>query len=201
MAYFPFSIEIESRNILIVGGGKVAYRKLCRLLPFNPKIRVVAPKICREIYETEGVQICERKFEKLDVLGAFAVICATDDRDLNADIFALCQENGVLVNTVDDKEHCGFIFPSLIKKDNYTVAVTTEGRSPLCCAAIREKIEAELPESLDSAVKTLSDARELVKGRISDERNRRAAFERILSQCRSNELTNAEILSIIEEFE
>ena len=109
MAYFPFYIDIENKKILVVGGGTVALRKIEKLMPFSPDITVVAPKICDEI-KALNVKIIDRKFCDSDLDGAFCVVSATDDESLNGRIFQLCNEKNILVNTVDDKEKCGFIF-------------------------------------------------------------------------------------------
>lgn len=109
MAYFPFYIDIKDKKILVVGGGKVALRKVEKLLQFEPKITVVAPFICDEIRKL-GVSIIERKFIDSDIDNIFCAISATDDEVVNGHIFKLCSEKNILVNTVDDKDKCGFIF-------------------------------------------------------------------------------------------
>lgn len=115
MAYFPFYIDIENKNILVVGGGTVALRKIEKLSHFKPSITVVSPKICREILKF-NVKAVEREFDDNDLNGAFCVISATDNEQVNSHIFELCKEKNILVNTVDDKEKCGFIFPALVQK-------------------------------------------------------------------------------------
>lgn len=115
MAYFPFYIDIENKNILVVGGGTVALRKIEKLSPFKPSITVVSRKICEEILKF-NVKAVEREFYDNDLNGAFCVISATDNEQVNSHIFELCKEKNILVNTVDDKEKCGFIFPALVQK-------------------------------------------------------------------------------------
>lgn len=118
MAYFPFYIDIENKKILVVGGGTVALRKIEKLIPFSPDITVVAPKICDEI-KALNVKIIDRRFCDSDLDGAFCVVSATDDETLNGRIFQLCNEKNILVNTVDDKEKCGFIFPAIASKKRH----------------------------------------------------------------------------------
>jgi len=125
MAYFPFYIDIKDKKILVVGGGKVALRKVEKLLQFEPKITVVAPFICDEIRKL-GVSIIERKFIDSDIDNIFCAISATDDEVVNGHIFKLCSEKNILVNTVDDKDKCGFIFPALVNKNGITAGITRE---------------------------------------------------------------------------
>ena len=166
-----------------MGGGKVALRKIEKLLPFKPEITVAAPKICDEINKLPGLNITEKRFEDTDIDGAFVVISATDDNDLNAHIFRLCSERGILVNTVDDKEKCGFIFPALVKKENVTVGISTGGKSPIYARFLRKTIEGTLDDDCDEIIELLSSVRKTIKETIDTEEKRKEAFERILKFC------------------
>lgn len=202
MGYFPFFIDIENKNCVIVGGGRVALRKLEKLLPFNPKITVIAPDICDEIKNNKSINILQRNFIDSDIEDAFMVISATDDNSLNAHIFELCQNNNILINTVDDKEKCGFIFPALVKKDNLTVGISTSGKSPLYAKLLRKKIESSIDDKCDETIYILDKYRNLIKSEINSEENRKRAFEKILVLCleNGNNIDEEEIKNIVEDF-
>lgn len=202
MGYFPFFIDIENKKCVIVGGGKVALRKIKKLLPFNPKITVIAPEICDEIKENNKVNILQRNFADSDIENAFMVISATDDNSLNAHIFELCQKNNILINTVDNKEKCGFIFPALVKKENLTVGISTSGKSPIYAKFLRKKIESSIDEKCDETIDILNKYRNLIKSEINSEENRKKAFERILALCleNGNNIYEKEIKNIVEDF-
>lgn len=199
MGYFPFFIDIKGKSCIVVGGGRVALRKLEKLLPFEPDITVVAPKICDEIYRLDNIKILKKKYEDTDIQSAFMVISATDNAELNRHIFEFCTQNGILVNTVDDKRYCGFVFPALVKKNNFTVAVSTEGKAPLAARYMRSRIEEEFDESFDKALEALSDYRELVKAQIKTESSRKITLERIFTLCLEGRADKNEIYRIIEE--
>ena len=133
MAYFPFYIDIENKNILVVGGGTVALRKIEKLSPFKPSITVVSPKICEEILKF-NVKAIEREFDDNDLKGAFCVISATDNEKVNSHIFELCKKKNILVNTVKKKKKCGFIFPALActKKFRYCRYYHIGQKSDIC---------------------------------------------------------------------
>lgn len=202
MGYFPFFIDIENKKCVIVGGGNVALRKIEKLLPFNPKITVIAPEICDEIKENNKVNILQRNFANSDIENAFMVISATDDNSLNAHIFELCQKNNILINTVDNKEKCGFIFPALVKKENLTVGISTSGKSPLYAKFLRKKIESSIDEKCYETIDILNKYRNLIKSEINSEENRKKAFERILALCleNGNNIYEKEIKNIVEDF-
>ena len=186
MGYFPFFVDVENQNCLVVGGGVVALRKIEKLLPFNPNITVVSPKVHKEILSIENINIIKRKFDFNDLKEKSFVITATDDKVLNKEIYNSCKENNIPVNTVDDKDNCSFIFPALAKNNSVTVAISTSGKSPLYAKYLRKKIENLIQDS-ESIVDNLSKYREKIKNEISLEENRKIAFEKLLEYSLSNE--------------
>lgn len=200
MGYFPFYIDIENKSCVVIGGGCVAFRKIEKLLPFNPNITVIAPDICQEIYELNGITLYERKVDDSDVLGAFMVISATGDRRLNEHIFKLCKKNNIMVNTVDDINNCGFIFPAIANKGKVTAAVTTSGESPLYASYLRKKIESILRAECGTVVETLSKYRMLVKNEVRTERKRKEVFQNIFELCVQDKIpSERDVRKIIED--
>lgn len=183
MGYFPFFIDIKNKRIVIAGGGNVAFGKIGKLLPFEPEITVVAPEVCREIQALDGIKIIQREFEDSDPDGAFAVIAATDSSDLNGHIYRLCIEKNILINTVDDKDKCGFIFPALVKSGDVTVGISTSGKSPLFAKYLREYIEDELDDSMLSALEMLGKYRSYAKSIFPTQAQRKEALEAIFDMC------------------
>lgn len=186
MGYFPFFVDVENQNCLVVGGGVVALRKIEKLLPFNPNITVVSPKVHKEILSIKNINIIKRKFDFNDLKEKSFVITATDDKVLNKEIYNSCEENNIPVNTVDDKDNCSFIFPALARNNGVTVAISTSGKSPIYAKYLRKKIENLIQDS-ESIVDNLSKYREKIKNEISLEENRKVAFEKLLEYSLSNE--------------
>lgn len=186
MGYFPFFVDVENQNCLVVGGGVVALRKIEKLLPFNPNITVVSPKVHKEILSIENINIIKRKFDFNDLKEKSFVITATDDKVLNKEIYNFCKENNIPVNTVDDKDNCSFIFPALARNNGVTVAISTSGKSPIYAKYLRKKIESLIQDS-ESIVDNLSKYREKIKNEISLEENRKLVFEKLLEYSLSNE--------------
>lgn len=186
MGYFPFFVDVENQNCLVVGGGVVALRKIEKLLPFNPNITVVSPKVHKEILSIKNINIIKRKFDFNDLKEKSFVITATDDKVLNKEIYNSCEENNIPVNTVDEKDNCSFIFPALARNNGVTVAISTSGKSPLYAKYLRKKIENLIRDS-ESIVDNLSKYRQKIKNEISLEENRKVAFEKLLEYSLSNE--------------
>ena len=181
MSCFPFYIDIKGKKCVVIGGGSVALRKIEKLIWFEPDITVIAPEISAEIYSIHGIRIIKREFSDSDLDGAFFVITATNNKKLNERIFRMCSGKGILVNTVDDKEKCSFIFSAIAKRENITISVSTDGKSPIYARYMRENIERILDDRTDEIIGCLSDVRSRIKREISVEENRKLAFERILA--------------------
>lgn len=189
MGFFPFFTDIENKKCIVVGGGKVASGKIERLIPFNPKITVVAPVICDYIKSISDIDVIQREFCDSDINEAFMVISATDNRELNIHISRLCRERKIPVNVVDVPELCTFYFPAIVKKENVTIGISTEGKSPVFARFLKEKINAGLDEKTLRTAEFLVYARKIIRERISTESDRKNALEEILRICVDNEVT------------
>lgn len=182
MAYFPFFMDLEGREGLIVGGGAVAARKAEKLLPFGPRLTVAAPEILPELEALPGLTLVRRAFAPSMLEGKFFVIAAADDREVNREIAALCRARGILVNAVDDKDACTFLFPALARRGELTVGVSTAGASPSAAVWVKERVEDLLPEDFGELLEYLSSLRPLVRERVPEAR-RAGVFSRLFTLC------------------
>lgn len=142
--YFPMFVDISRKRIVVVGGGKVAQRRVETLLGFAEDILVAAPEITediREFYEAARIQWVETSYHTEVLQGADMVLAATDDVQCNEQIVEDCHERGILVNAAHKKELCDFYFPGVVKKENLVVGVTSSGLSHSEVRHIRERIE------------------------------------------------------------
>ena len=187
MGYFPFFIDIENKNCLIVGGGEVALRKIKKLIPYRPDIYVVAKSICEEISNINYPRlfIHKREFLDEDIKNQFFVIAATDDFSLNHRIAELCRSKKLLVNVVDSKDDCGFIFPSLFKRGNLSVGISSSGISPDLSVYYRNILEKNTPSDIENILDFMEDARVVAKQRIPDIKRRKIFLKECLSKCLS----------------
>lgn len=179
MAYFPFYIDISQKSCVVVGGGRVALRKIEKLLPFGVDITVVARNICDEI-KALNIKIIEREFHDNDIDHAFMVISATDDRELNRRIFRSCTAKNILINSVDDIESCGFVFPALIKSGAITIGITTSGKAPAYSRKLKKRIQAIIDDTAAAEVEEIARYRESIQAKLPDVRQRKDAVERYM---------------------
>lgn len=208
MGYFPFFMDIAGKKGVIVGGGKVAARKVEKLIPFGPVLTVVASRI-EECVRRQGkgnmlssLFFMERGFRTEDVDGADFVIAATDDERLNGQISDLCKARKIPVNVVDDKKKCTFFFPALIREGSLTVGISTDGKSPVAAAWMRQEISGMLPENLGDVVDLMGQIRPWVMEKIGEESARKAILERIFLYCleRGGRVTVTELQEAFVDF-
>ena len=145
--YYPVLLDLRGRRAVVVGGGAVAEAKVGPLVDAGAAVTVVAPALTPGLAlqaREGGLAHVARAYAPGDLDGAWIVIAATDDPDVNHVVHAEAESRGILVNVVDDPPYCGFILPSILRRGELVVAVSTSGNAPALAVRIRERIEREL---------------------------------------------------------
>lgn len=183
MEYFPFFMDIEGQRGLVVGGGEVAFRKVSKLLPFHPRIAVVAPVITGELLDIPEIVCLQRPFQPEDISGQMFVLAASDEKGVNREVAELCRRQNIPVNVADDKEACSFLFPALVKKGRLTIGISTQGASPALAGWLRGSIEAALPEGIDQSLAHLEELRFQTKEKVPQQEERMEILRRAAWTC------------------
>ena len=166
--YYPVFLDIRGRRCVVVGGGRVALRKVKVLLEHGARVEVVSPNLCPELSQlntTKAVSVLHKKYEPRDLRDAFIVIAATAEADTNQKVADEARQQKILVNVVDSPEHSDFIVPSYLCCGDLTIAVSTAGRSPALARKIRTKLEKDLGEDYASLIVLIEEARSELKKR------------------------------------
>ncbi|MCI7767125.1 MAG: bifunctional precorrin-2 dehydrogenase/sirohydrochlorin ferrochelatase [Oscillospiraceae bacterium] len=207
MGYFPFFEDIRDKRIAVIGGGKVACRKVRILAEHGAVITVTAPDVCDEIYELaaqcDNIKINMKPFSE-DVLNdASAVISATSDNQVNLHIYELCVKNKIPVNVVDDPEKCTFIFPALVHKGNISVGISSAGTAPAFSAYLRRKIEELIDDKMLFCAEMTAEIRPLVKEKFPSEEQRRNAVYAVIGYIDKAEKIpdRSEIYKLLEDMD
>ena len=175
---YPVSLVLAGRRCLVVGGGKVASRKVAALVESGASVCVVAPEVCDEIREM-GVEVLQREDEAGDLASAWLAIAATDDTQVNHRVHADGVAARVWVNSADDPEACAFTLPAVARCGPVTVAVSTGGHSPALAGWIRDQVSETLGPEVGTLAEMLSAARERIQesGRSTEGLDWRAALD------------------------
>ena len=161
-SYFPIFLSLENRKVLLVGGGEVAYNKLLKLLDFTKDIKVIAPKISlkiQKLLKKYSLDFEKREYQEADIKSFDLVVVAVDDISLQEQIFKEAKRYKVLVNSVDSKKFCDFLFGSIIKRGDLTILIGTNGASPAFSRYLKNYIKKLLPNDLESFLKELKSLR------------------------------------------
>ncbi|NPA13248.1 MAG: bifunctional precorrin-2 dehydrogenase/sirohydrochlorin ferrochelatase [Aquificae bacterium] len=174
MALFPMFVNLKGKNVLIIGGGQVAFRKIEKILPFKPNLKVVAKGFSPQVksyLEQNSIPFEEREFRFTDLDGVDIVIVAVDDIPLQKEIFQYTRDKKIMVNSVDSPDYCDFIFPAYVKREDVVIGITTSGEAPGLSAKLRKYIQQCLPENLEDILNQVKNLRNsLPKG---EERQKR----------------------------
>lgn len=180
MGYYPVMIDLTDRKCLVVGGGEVGARKARAVREAGARVTVVAPEVDPALESIDGVEILRREYRPGDVSGAALVFAATGDRSVNMAIADDARAAGIPVNVVDDPELCSFIVPSVVRRGDLLIAVSTSGASPALAKKIRRDIEDRYGPEYGGLVKLMAELRAEVKSRHRSHGERDAAFGRML---------------------
>lgn len=141
MEYYPAFLNLKGKKTVVVGGGKVSERKVVSLVAAGAVVTVVSPSLTKGLRKTlsEGrIRYISRFYRKNDVKGAFLVIAATDSPDTNRRV---SKDAPALVNVVDVPAECNFIAPSVVRRGQLVIAISTGGASPAFSRALRKELQ------------------------------------------------------------
>lgn len=140
--FFPVFLNIENKKCLVIGGGKVAFRKINKLLKYKARLTVISKNIIKEIKLLKNIKIIEKEFEEFNDIKYlkkyFLIIAATNDKKLNDNIANICIKENILINNVSSKDNMNCRFGVSIEKKEYSIAVSAKGNPK---KAIKKSIE------------------------------------------------------------
>lgn len=180
--YYPIFLDISKKPCLVVGGGKVAERKVRILLKFNGSIKVVSPRISsplRELAEKGRIDILLKEYEANDLNGVALVFAATNIENINLRIRDDASERNIPVNVVDNPSLCDFIVPSIVKKDPIMIAISTSGLLPSLSKKLRKDIAERITRDYILYASIMGRFRKLLMIKVKDTKYRQSIMKKI----------------------
>lgn len=147
--WFPLFVNLKNKKVLVIGGGKVAFKKISKIMEYEADITVIAENIAEEkLLELENLRIENNRkiennkdeIEKL-VEEYFLVIAATDNEELNENIAEICDSKGILINNVSSKTKMNSMFGGIVKNDEFQIAISTSGKNCKRSRAMKSEIQ------------------------------------------------------------
>jgi len=182
--FYPVFLDLRGRQVLVVGAGPVAERKVESLLAVGAAITVVAPDLTatlEDLVNSNKIQLRRRRFQESDLEGMFLVISATNVPVVQDQIAATARARNIPINTVDQPALCDFIVPAVLRKGDVVLALSTSGKSPVLAAALRAKLDTVITDNVARAAQVLGEVRSEVHARVSDADRRKKVFEDIVA--------------------
>lgn len=184
MDYLPLCFDVKKKPCLLVGGGKIAYRKAVLLNKAGALINVVAPQIdanLASLAEQSGGILTQREYRPEDLDGHIFIIGATDIDTVNQQVAADANQRGLLLNIVDSPDLCNVIFPALIDRTPLLISVSSSGSAPVLARSIRSQIESSVPANIGELGDFIADRRTDVRAALDNNESKvRAFWEQLL---------------------
>jgi precorrin-2 dehydrogenase/sirohydrochlorin ferrochelatase len=180
MALFPMFVDLQGQDVVVIGAGEVALRKIEQLVKFSPKLTVIAPSIHEEIRvlsQAHTITLLEREYVIEDCENRFLVIGALDDLGEQEKIYMACIKTKTPVNCVDSPLLCSFIFPALIVEGDLCVGMNTSGKAPAVSSALRQFLTKLIPEGIHDLIERVHTIRQ-------NEKAGKERQEKIIGICR-----------------
>jgi siroheme synthase-like protein len=190
---YPAILLLDGRLGVVIGGGKTGERKVRTLLDAGAKVRCVTPDATpglRAMSERDEIALVERAYRLGDLNGAVVAIAATDDVEVNQGVYEEATAAGIPVNVVDDVARCTFIAPSIVRRGDLLLAISTGGKSPAVAVRLRERLERELGDEYAAMLALLGEVREAVTP-PGDQAARSRAWYRVVDDAEMWSLVRA----------
>ena len=180
---YPLCLNISGRLCVVIGGGRVAERKVRGLLYAGGLVRVVSPAVTsglEALAEQHAIEWRQKTYSRADLDGALLVFAATDNTGVQQAIFDDARADGLLINVADAPQSCDFQVPAAVRRGELILSVATNGTSPAVAAMVRRRIEREFGDEYGLLTMIAGLLREqlLAEGRESEEI--KFLFEKIL---------------------
>ena len=178
-------LDLEGRDVLVVGAGSVALEKINGLLDVGARVTVVAPEISEpvEALARDGiVEVVRRGYRASDLEGRFLVVAATSVTPVNERVFASADARGLLCNVVDVPALCSFILPAVHRDDPIAVAISTGGASPALAQRLRDDVARVVTHEHARLAVELHELRPWAKARYPTYEERRDFFQQLVRE-------------------
>jgi precorrin-2 dehydrogenase/sirohydrochlorin ferrochelatase len=208
--YYPVYIQMREQPCVVIGGGKIAEGKVEGLLTAQAKVTVVSPNLTPHLHDlAQKMQITylARTYQPGDLTGAFMVICATDQAEINHQVWQEATANQQLVNVVDDTPRCNFIAPSILRKGDLTIAISTSGKAPALAVRLKERLQRQIGPEYERFLELAGELREPLARHVPDFEKRKALWYELVDSeildalARGDEPSAREIISQVVGFD
>ena len=174
--YYPLFVDLKGKRVVVIGGGRVAERKVQSLVDAGGSVELISPKLTARLLDMARageISVSRRGFRAGDLEGAWLVISATDDQEVQEMVVEEAGRRRIFCNVVDMPDKCSFIVPSLVRRGDLCIAISTAGRSPAVAKRLRREMEEAYPVIWDNYIRLLGRLRDFVLSSSDDPEERK----------------------------
>jgi precorrin-2 dehydrogenase / sirohydrochlorin ferrochelatase len=182
MGYLSISVNLDGRQCVVVGGGEVAERKVAALREAGGRVCVISPKLTAELQRLASVNAVEhlaREWKSGDLKDCLIAFAATGDAEVDRTIAGEARALRVPINVADEPELCDFFMPSVVRRGDLQIAISTSGASPALASRIRRDLQAIIGPEYETVTQIMRAARTYVRKRQHDSRERARILQAI----------------------
>ena len=197
----PITMKLKNKKCIVIGGGKVAFRRIQTLLAEGANVTVISPELLPNLInlvEEQCIEWLKRPFADGDCVDAFLIIAATNDKSINERVANLCHPNQ-LVNIVDNPEKSNVYFPAVGRKGLLSIAVSTEGASPMLAKHVRDRVMEQFDDEFEAYIAFVKETRELILSMELEERKKQILLNELIDHRLLSKGEQIQFLSRIHE--
>lgn len=194
-AYYPIYLQLHDQPCVVIGGGRIAEDKVTGLLAAGGRVTIVSPDLTthlQELVERGEITHMARRYQSGDLAGAFIVISATDQTEINHQVWQEASANKQLVNVVDDTPRCNFIAPAILRKGDLTIAISTGGKAPALAVRLKEQLQREIGPEVERFLELVGQLREPLSQHVPDLETRKALWYELVDSDALNLLAQGD---------
>lgn len=179
---YPVMIDLMGKEITVIGGGKIAYRKVNNFLKFGYEVTVVSREFIEDFKKIENkIKIIKDEYSEKYIKDSFIVVAATNNKKVNESIGMFCRSNNKLVNVIDDQKLSNFIVPSCVKRGDLVISISTGGKSPSLASKIRKDLEIQYDDSYEEYLILLGELRVQILEKYNNPSIRKDLLNKIIN--------------------
>ncbi len=198
---YPVSLNLSGKKVVVIGGGNIAQRKVKDLLKTKCVLEVYAEEIDPNFHrylEERKIKYQEQSYNEEKITDAFLVIAATNNREINHAISVFCNEKGILVNVVDERDDCNFLVNTVLRRGDLSISVSTNGKAPALAKRFIKELDETYPVEYAIFIELLYEFREMAKEQIADQEKRSEFLREIANLDVVSDLNHGDIEKVRE---
>ncbi|WP_052447271.1 precorrin-2 dehydrogenase/sirohydrochlorin ferrochelatase family protein [Clostridium polynesiense] len=193
--FMPLMIDFKDKNVVIIGGGKVAFRKCVTILKYGGIITVISPDFVEEFKSIQNkITLIKEPYNSCYLKDAYLIVAATNNREINKEISDYCKRNSAFCNVSDSLEESSVIFPSTITRGDLSLSISTSGKVPFLNKKIKKELESIYGEEYSQYINVLAGIREKVLKEDFTEEEKKIIFSKVLN-IPKDEIINIETIT------